>query len=431
MEIICPRLVRTLSSGKTGNRNFMKTIFLLVAFLQAVELCNADGWIQKADCGGQERDAPVGFSINGKGYIGTGGTNYEGISQTFWEYDPSLESWTQVADLPGAARYFAVGFSIDSLGYVGTGNIDAANNGFTDDFWSFNPVTNSWTQKTSFAGGKRETAVGFSLNGKGYICGGDNYPAFKNDLWEYDPGSDTWTQKADYGGGKTIGAAAFCINGKAYVGTGRSMDLTWKNDLWEYDPSANSWNQKANFAGVERGQAVGFSINGMGYLGLGYHSSPSQQWFNDFWQYDPFSDAWFQRDSFPGLGVRTPAAFVIGNSGYVGTGLAMLGGATKDFYQYNPDTATGLETIKTGENISISPNPISSSTIISLYLSKNSKVTIEVLQSNGIRIKTLLNNKQGSGKLEIPLSRESLSRGIYFLKIKINDECITKKIIVE
>jgi hypothetical protein len=46
-------------------------------------LSYANNWIQKADCGGQERDAPVGFSIYGKGYIGTGGTNYEGISQTF------------------------------------------------------------------------------------------------------------------------------------------------------------------------------------------------------------------------------------------------------------------------------------------------------------------------------------------------------------
>ncbi len=416
-------------ASKTGA--LMQPIFFLFAFLQVAELCYADGWIQKADNGGQERDAAVGFSINGKGYIGTGGTNYEGISQTFWEYDPTFDSWTQVADLPGAARFLAAGFSIDSLGYVGTGNISPGTNGFTADFWEFNPVTNSWTQKADFAGGKRENAFGFSLNGKGYIGCGDKFPAYKNDLWEYDPASDTWAQKADYGGGKTINATGFCINGKAYIGTGYSMNLVWKKDFWEYDPSTDVWTQKTDFAGDERGGCIGFSINGMGYFGLGYHSHPTQQWYNDFWQYDPFADTWVQKDSFPGLGVATAVAFVIGGSGYVGTGDAMLGGATKTFFQYNPDTATSIATIDIAVKIAIAPNPVSSSSVVSLSLIQSCWVIVDLLASNGTSVQTLITGKQASGKLEVPLNRENLSTGIYFLKIEINNECITKKIVVE
>jgi len=415
-----------VSQGTNDGGKLMKKIFFIIAFLQTANLCSADGWIQKADYGGGEKEAPVGFSINGKGYIGTGS-----VSQTFWQYDPTFDTWTQVADLPGAGRFYAVGFSIDSLGYVGTGNINPSNNGFTNDFWSFNPSTNSWTQKTTFAGGKREDAFGFSVNGKGYIGGGDNWPAFKSDLWEYDPVLDTWTQKADYGGGKTLGAATFSLNGKGYVGTGRSNTLAFKNDFWEYDPGLNVWNQKANFPGPERAGAIGFSINGMGYLGLGAHSTPTSEWFNDFWQYDPSSDAWLQKDSFPGLGVVNPAAFVIGNSAYVGTGNAMIGGATKSFYQYNPDTATYSQTTKANRGIFISPNPFSSSTIISFSLEQNSYITMELLDLSGRKMKTLLDENTEAGNNTVQLNREQLSAGIYFLRVKMNGESSVMKIVVQ
>ena len=44
-------------------------------------------------------------------------------TKDFWEYDPVANTWTQKADFGGAARDSAVGFSIGSKGYIGTGEM--------------------------------------------------------------------------------------------------------------------------------------------------------------------------------------------------------------------------------------------------------------------------------------------------------------------
>ena len=43
------------------------------------------------------------------------------VTNDFWEYDPSTNTWTQKADFGGTARNWAVGFSIGNKGYIGTG----------------------------------------------------------------------------------------------------------------------------------------------------------------------------------------------------------------------------------------------------------------------------------------------------------------------
>src|SRR5947207_3023464 len=101
----------------------MKTKTCIFAILLAVGLSNShaqDTWTRKADFGGAERMEAVGFSIGGKGYIGTGYCGGCGF-RDFWEYDPASNAWTQKADFPGTAELLAVGFSINSKGYIGTG----------------------------------------------------------------------------------------------------------------------------------------------------------------------------------------------------------------------------------------------------------------------------------------------------------------------
>jgi len=64
----------------------------------------------------------------------------------------------------------------------------------------------AWTQKTNFGGVTRYYSVGFSINNKGYIGTGRDAGGALQDFWEYDPVLDTWTQKANYGAGISNGA---------------------------------------------------------------------------------------------------------------------------------------------------------------------------------------------------------------------------------
>jgi N-acetylneuraminic acid mutarotase len=134
-----------------------------------------NAWAQKADFGGTARSGAAGFSIGNSGYIGTGCDNvsgcFEGARGTkndFWGYDSITNVWTQKATFGGAGRMWAVGFSIAGKGYIGTG-YDAFSNAIKTDFWEYDPTADIWTQRADFGGGVRTNAAGFSIGNKGYI----------------------------------------------------------------------------------------------------------------------------------------------------------------------------------------------------------------------------------------------------------------------
>jgi hypothetical protein len=68
------------------------------------------------------------------------------------------------------------------------------------------------------------------------------------------------------------------------MGTG--YDGSYKSDFWEYDPSTQVWTKKADFTGAPRWSAVGFSIGNRGYIGTGLEVIGSFGYLKtDFWEY--------------------------------------------------------------------------------------------------------------------------------------------------
>jgi N-acetylneuraminic acid mutarotase len=241
-----------------------------------------DIWVKKADYPATERRDAVGFSIANKGYLGTG-WNGSSHYKTFKEFDPSSNSWASKAYFGGDARRMAVGFSIGTKAYIGTGYTGSNN---FNDFWEYDPASNTWTQKADVPGLPRWGAVGFSIGSKGYIGTGDGldpWPVYMDDFWEYDPATNTWTQKADFGGGYRYCAVGFSIGNKGYIGTGNQGNPIM-DDIWEYDPLTDTWTQLADFIGGARTNAVGFSIGLKGYIGTGQNDSTE---LNDFWEFNP------------------------------------------------------------------------------------------------------------------------------------------------
>jgi len=188
-----------------------------------------EAWSFMTTLSGQQRSQGVGFSVNGKGYMGLG-TNGNKLN-TIWQYDPVGPTWTQMSNFPGQARQEAVSFQIGERVFVGTGSGTTLLN----DMWEYNATLDTWTQRANFGGTARKGAVAFAINGKGYIATGDD-GVKRKDLWEYDPINDTWTQRADLGGAPRSNAMAFVVGAKAYVGTGALTSSTYAYDLWEYTP---------------------------------------------------------------------------------------------------------------------------------------------------------------------------------------------------
>jgi hypothetical protein len=295
------------------------------------------GWTKKADFGGVAREGAIGFSIESKGYTGLG-AQYPISYKDFWEYDPTINAWTQKADFGGSARLYAVGFAINGKGYVGTGQSGTyPNYTYYKDFWEYDPISNNWTQKSEFGGTSRYGAVGFSIDGKGYLgTGSDAMSGYEKDFWEFDPVQNTWIQKKDFGGAGRKWATGFSIGEKGYLGTGLDADSLF-NDFWEYDPSINLWAQESDFGGAARIVAVGFSIGNKGYIGTG------QPFSKDFWEFDPANNTWKQKADFEGTARGEATGFSIGNNGYIGTGVDPS--YQRDFWEYSSPTINSQDSL--------------------------------------------------------------------------------------
>lgn len=243
-------------------------------------------WTKKADYPGNSEYDFVSFSIGTKGYIGTGSAvTGGGNTNDFWEYDPATNAWTKKASLPVvAARSWAAGFSIGGKGYIGTGV--TASDVPLIDFWEWDQANNVWTQKADFGGGFRAAATGFSIGNKGYIVNGIGVgDTFPNDFWEWDQATNVWTRKADFAGTARALTEGFSIGNKGYVGIGLSSNVsTLLKDFWEWNQATNVWSQKADFGGTARCDGGSFSIGDKGYFGTGFSAAGTT---NDLWEYDP------------------------------------------------------------------------------------------------------------------------------------------------
>jgi hypothetical protein len=91
----------------------------------------------------------------------------------------------------------------------------------------------------------------------------------------------------------------------------------------------------------------------------------------------------------------------------------------------------GVEEIEEEESISIYPNPFNENTQIGYELKNESKISIELFNALGQQLYVVENSVQQPGRHSVFISPKSkgYEAGIYYVKIKIDDTLITKKII--
>jgi len=314
-------------------------------------------WTKKADFAGLKRERAVAFSINGKGYVGTGVDTADVVRKDFWEYDPVLNTWTQMANLIGVERRNAIAFSINDKGYVGTGmdNPEASLGSTLSDFMEFDPIGNIWTNKSNFPGsfgGGIYFATGFSADSKGYICGGKRGPNnYTDEFWEYKPLTDTWLQRQSFPGGVRYQLSSFVVDNLAYVGLGIDQDV-FRKDLWQYDPSTNNWVAKNDFLGGERGAACTFALGQRGFISAGSDGG----FKNDLWEFNPYEDSWSVRANFGGSERKNAVAFTINGKAYMGTGKG-VSGKKMSFYEYTPYDVLSVTAYNNEVDVNVFPNP--------------------------------------------------------------------------
>ncbi|WP_411029275.1 Kelch repeat-containing protein [Spongiimicrobium sp. 3-5] len=247
---------------------------------------DGDFWSQKADFPGTPRNAAVGFEVNGKGYIGSG---YDGVDELndFYSYDPTQNTWTEITPCPASPRRNAIAFGINGFGYFGTG-FDGEND--RKDFWRYDPASDTWTELMGFGGNKRRAATTFILDNKVYLGTGVSNGTYLDDFWVFDPSSESWTKLLDLDDDDDYqivrsNAVGFALNGYGYIACGERSGPT--NSVWEYDPATDTWEAKTGFEGATRQDAIAFASTSKAFVGLGRTGS---LYLDDLDEFFPFSE---------------------------------------------------------------------------------------------------------------------------------------------
>ncbi len=308
-------------------------------YSSSIEISNVinDSWTKVNDFPGEKRYSAIYFNINNKYYVGFG-SSIEPLKD-LWEFNPQNNTWTQKNDGPTPISG-GISFVINNNAYVGLGEYD-------NDFWKYDPVSDSWEYVTNFPGNGGMSnltgATAFSIGGMGYVINGKDGITYDKECWRYDPENNQWERLDDFPGEARHQSTHFIVNNKVYICCGAtytgSGNQIFYDDLWEYNPVEDSWSTKADFPGQGRIGAVGFTLNGRGYVGLGWESpedwyTGDADFFSDFYEYNPDTDSWKERASF--TDVTRIYAFVMEFEDriQIGTGRGFVGTIKNDMWEY-------------------------------------------------------------------------------------------------
>jgi N-acetylneuraminic acid mutarotase len=403
----------------------MKRTILFVFSLLSFGLLNAQGsWSKKADFPGHERTYEIGFCIGTKCYMGTGvyGTGSPGggppLYKDFWEWDSMTNTWTQKADFFGGARSGAIAFAIGNKGYIACGQ---KSNNTATDLWEYDPLYDTWTQKANLPAVARAYAVAFVIGTKAYVGTGSTQQAnVLQDLWEWDQTTNTWTQKANYPGGPRMQAIAFSIGNKGYIGTGADF-YNQQKDFWEWDQGTDTWSRKADFI-YETFYASGFSIGNKGYVGLGC-DTPNIS--TKFWEWDQSTNTWSLSTNFSGLPRSNSSGFSNNNKGYFGIGIF-----GQDFWEFDPAGTNGIKEVSFISSMQVFPNPAYNNFSIKYSSNITDKLFLSVKNAMGQVIYSD-NDSHFSGIYNKTIELGTNAAGIYFAEIICGRDHRMSKIVLE
>lgn len=375
-------------------------------------------WVPRTYIPVPGRNHPVTFSINGVGYLTTGGSDGPPFYYSdMIKYDPATDTWTILPDFPGGVRSFSYGVAVDGFGYVGFG---ANSNTFFDDWYRFDPVSETWTTLATCPCTPRTHPAMVATSDKIYVGLGGYSGGDLKDWWEYDINSDTWTQRTDFPGTQRHHPYHFSIGDDVYVGMGHHQADIF-NDLYYYDINTDSWTQMASLPGEGRVAGTQFSYNGRGYVLSGEGEDHNNMDTGEFWQYDPVSNSWLELPPHPGIARWAPGSFVIGDSVF------LIAGQTedvqpdeRDVWMFNFNAIAGIDELsQQGATLKLFPNPVKDV----IQIETNIKVE-EVIVTN-----VLGEVVSKSASVSNGLSVAGLPPGVYILNVNGGNGTSSKRFV--
>ncbi len=414
----------------------------------------ADSWTQQIDFGGSARVNAAAFSITGKAYIATG-RGAAATENDCWDYTPGLS-----AGSPCQAPIFL--YLTDITAATAVVHWTGADNAFSYRIRKRQVGTATWTysavtaplnfkkltnnlsntmyevQVQTYCNAAKTDSSGYSSSV--YFTSGCNMPVINIVTASANPickGSSTtltidgvlndaegWTWYAGSCGGTPAGsgtsiAVAPEVTTKYYaIGEG---GCALAGSCYPVTVNVNPA-PKAKIAALGN-----LDICTSGYVDLqaGSGTNFSYQW--------KFNGA--------NIGGATTQVYHATEAGDYKVKVSNSAGCTntsKATAVYTSCKMNSSDINKQSTSALVHPNPVQSTAIVSVFLSKASDVWVALYDGTGSKRQTLLEERVGAGTYNLPLQRNGQSKGFYFLKVVITDpakstkdEVIIRKVIFE
>jgi len=408
-----------------------------------------NSWIQKADFGGTSRYAAVGFSIDNHGYIGTGDDN-SGYRQDFWEYTPDANVVCEPCPLPLSvyisdisATKATVHWTGNSCAYsyrvrkrpVGSFNwikssVNAPDtlkkivNNIPDTTYEVQVQTYCDSLKTDSSG--YTASVYFNSSGCIYsnifgisasvnpICKGNStLLTVTGDL----NNATGWSWYTNSCGGTT-------------AGTGISITVSPSSATTYYvrgeggcivAGACNSITVNVNSKPKATITALGnLDICTTGSVDLQANSGTN---FSYQWKLNGSNISSATNQIYHATQTGDYKVTVTNNQGCSKISqLTTVYTSCKSGVPSSNDPTSSLR---------FYPNPFESFAVISFLLPEDSRVQIDLYDLTGRKLQTVLDKNMDAGNQDVNLSCDQLDAGIYFLQLTMNNEVVTKKIVIE
>lgn len=304
-------------------------------------------WHYVTNIPGLPRTQEVSFAIGSKAYIGTGVYQNDMFLEDLWEYDTETGAWTQKANYPEGKVRGLMAFSVNGKGYAGLGyRRDGTNEGEKmDSFYEYDPVMNTWTRKHDYPGGwyGYDSRHATALNNKGYFITAKPVSNNGVNIYEYNPNNDRWTliNSITFGGQWYFGPHTYltanAVDSDLYIYI-RSFNGNGGNDgqvFYQYDMEFNIWIEKSCPIPITYTKMESFVIGNNFYLFSGRLYAYADVLNYTVYKYYPETNTWTDNEvSEPKIFRYNPVNLLIDGKLYYGGG--NFNGNQTSLWVYDP-----------------------------------------------------------------------------------------------
>jgi len=383
-------------------------------------------------------------------------------TREFYYYDISSDTWVSLESIPNDTMRAKYPHKGTSLTYNKNSNPDiiyATKGNNTLEFWAYDVENDSWFQKPNVPvdsplvrkvkGGASLTYLKQGPMQYVYLLKGSNTFEF----YAYDCIADVWIETimpAPVGPDSKKFRDGSCITSGGdnilYVlkGGGRF------NEFYGYDAVNDTWlilESLPRYSTVTRKNSKvkdGASLTYDGDSLLYAFKGGNRQ---EFWMYNLNQHAWTELDSVP-VGTRRKKVGSGSGMGYASNQIFLLkGNKTPEFWCYTPGISDVADYVKHLYNtmtqsgnslaitpktlITITPNPITERSVISLSLTYEKAVKINLYNCIGQIVSVIADGKYERGSHSFPINGHNLVSGVYMLRCDIENNTQTIKLIVK